>query len=228
MDNALLFGQSADWWNGAMLVSLSLAAFVAFIVAAATTGAVIAAKREAVAATAELERYKADAAARIAEAHATGDAAKAEAAKAQLALAMFKAPRAFNPTQLEAMAAAAATHKGTVLHVFVAGISDDTNALRESLVKILETGGQWHVEHWAWSGIGPVTGIMVIVSPNASPQNVAAATDLLRAIGGPESANRVPQVWPGEWEKVGGMLNGGTFNAGAAEIRVIIGSKPTQ
>lgn len=46
MENVLLLGQSADWWNGAMLVTLGIAAFVAFIVAAATTGAVVATKRE--------------------------------------------------------------------------------------------------------------------------------------------------------------------------------------
>jgi hypothetical protein len=75
METALLLGHSADWWNSATLLSLAAASIVAGFVAAATTGAVIATKREAVADRAELERYKAQAAAQV-------QAAKAEAAQA--------------------------------------------------------------------------------------------------------------------------------------------------
>ena len=46
VENVLLLGKSADWWNGAMLMTLGLAAFVAFMVVAASTGAVVATKRE--------------------------------------------------------------------------------------------------------------------------------------------------------------------------------------
>jgi hypothetical protein len=45
-----LLGHGLDWWNGALLLSLVIAAFAAFAVAAATTGVIIAQKRETLAA----------------------------------------------------------------------------------------------------------------------------------------------------------------------------------
>jgi hypothetical protein len=92
MESALVLGRSSDWWNGAMLISLGVAAFVALLVAAATTGAVIASKREAVAASNELDRYKSQAAIQISEANA-------RALEAQVALEKYKAPRSMLPDE---------------------------------------------------------------------------------------------------------------------------------
>jgi hypothetical protein len=69
MDSALLLGHSASWWDSTMLISLAVAALVAFIVAGATAGSVVANKREAAAAKEELDRYKSDADTKIAEAN---------------------------------------------------------------------------------------------------------------------------------------------------------------
>jgi hypothetical protein len=71
MDNSLL-GHGSDWWNGAMLISLALAALVAFLVAAATTGVIIVQKREAGVANAELARYKLTVEGQVADAKKEG------------------------------------------------------------------------------------------------------------------------------------------------------------
>src|SRR6185437_3300684 len=63
---------SADWWNGTMLITLVIAGVAALLVAAATTGAVVASKREAVASRAELERYKLTVDGKIADAKREG------------------------------------------------------------------------------------------------------------------------------------------------------------
>lgn len=82
MDSALL-GHGSDWWSGAMIGSLGLAAFVAVLVVAATAGLVIVQKREAVSAKAELERYKSTADGKIAEAKTLGIKAGSDSAAAR-------------------------------------------------------------------------------------------------------------------------------------------------
>lgn len=72
MEAPLLLGRSADWWNTAMIASLVIAPI---LVAVVTTGSVFATKREAVAAQAELGRYKAQVSTQV-------EGAKVEAAKA--------------------------------------------------------------------------------------------------------------------------------------------------
>lgn len=82
METALLLGHSADWWNAAMLLSLGIAAVAALLVAAATTGVVVSAKRDALNAQAELERYKAQVSVQV-------EGAKADAALANERAAQF-------------------------------------------------------------------------------------------------------------------------------------------
>jgi hypothetical protein len=84
MENSLLSGHSSDWWNSVMLLSLALAAFVALLVAGATTGAVMSARREAVAAQRDLERYKATVAGQVADAKRAGIEAGEKAGNADL------------------------------------------------------------------------------------------------------------------------------------------------
>jgi hypothetical protein len=84
MENSLLSGHSSDWWNSAMLLSLALAAFVALLVAGATTGAVMSARREAAAAQRDLERYKSTVAGQVADAKKAGIEAGEKAGNADL------------------------------------------------------------------------------------------------------------------------------------------------
>jgi hypothetical protein len=74
METMLLLGQTADWWNKVMIASL---VFVAFT----TACAVFAAKREAAANRAELERYQAQVAAQVEEAKSNAALANERAAK---------------------------------------------------------------------------------------------------------------------------------------------------
>jgi hypothetical protein len=90
MDSSSFLGRSADWWNGMMLVTLVIAGIVAFLVAAATTGAVVATKREAVASQTELERYKLTVDGRIADAKREGIEAGKAAGNAVLRAAALE------------------------------------------------------------------------------------------------------------------------------------------
>jgi hypothetical protein len=82
--DSTLFGHNSDWWSGAMLLSLVLAFLVAGLVAAATGGLIVVQKREAIAAEAELNRYKSTADGKIADARTEGIEAGKKATDAEL------------------------------------------------------------------------------------------------------------------------------------------------
>jgi hypothetical protein len=149
--------------------------------------------------------------------------ANARAAEAQLALEQLRAPRALSPLQQAAIAAVAARHKNLTLHIFMAGDSADISPLAAKFSEMLRAGGNWTVEAWTWTGVGPVHGVAVMVKPDAKPENVAIARELLAAINGNTAGS--PEVWPGKWDSFGGMLNGPPFGADKTEIRLLIGSK---
>jgi hypothetical protein len=92
----VMFGHSLSWWNEAMLVSLGVAAICALAVAFTTTVVVKMQAQAETDATEALERYKLDAEKNIND-------AKARAAKAELDLAKFKAPRILTPEQIIAL-----------------------------------------------------------------------------------------------------------------------------
>ncbi len=83
MDSSLL-GHGSDWWNGAMLASLGVAALAAVLVAMATAGVIEVQKREANSAKSELERYKLGVSSQVAEAKREGLAAGKTATDAEL------------------------------------------------------------------------------------------------------------------------------------------------
>jgi hypothetical protein len=136
--DSTLFGHDSDWWSGAMLLSLLLAFVVAGLVAAATAGVIVVQKREAIAAKAELERYKSAADGKIADARREGiDAGKKatdaelkaaqaneraaglekEAALAQLETEKIKAVvawRTLEPKAAASLESALAAHPGSV------------------------------------------------------------------------------------------------------------------
>lgn len=81
--STLLLGYNGDWWDFWMLFSIGLVALVAAAVGAFTVGSVMVHKREAAAASAELERYKSETAGKVAEATTAGIAAGEKAGHAQ-------------------------------------------------------------------------------------------------------------------------------------------------
>ena len=150
--------------------------------------------------------------------------ANARALEAQVALEQFRAPRAISQAQQVALVGLAARHKNTALDIFMAGDSADIAPLADKFAEFLKQGGNWPVHAWTWTGVGPIHGIAVAIKPGASAASVTIANELVAAIDG-KTGNK-PQVWPGQWETFGGMLNGPPFDAKRTEIRLIIGSKP--
>jgi hypothetical protein len=138
--STLFLGQSGETWDLWVILSLVLAIAAALAVAFATTGSVVAHKREAAAAEQALGKYKLEAAGKVADAETAGiaagtlagnaqaavDAAKvqiaqakakaaeadARAAEASLALEKFKAPRSLTPAQLDQLTEALSSYAG--------------------------------------------------------------------------------------------------------------------
>jgi len=133
MESALLLGHSADWWNGVMLLSLGIAAFVAAFVAVATTGAVIAAKRET--ATAKL---------RIATLEDSTAKARAEAERVK-GLVIW---RSVDPSSISALVAALSHAGGSITFAYV---QNDPEAINftislENIFNDANGAGNWHLE----------------------------------------------------------------------------------
>ena len=150
--------------------------------------------------------------------------ANASALEAQLALGRLRAPREISPEQQAAIANVAQRHNNVALDIFMVGDSPDIAPLAAALSRLLEAGGNWSVVRWTWVGVEPIHGALVMIKPSAGAEAVRVAGELIAAIDGRQDAK--PQVWPGQWETFGGMLNGPAFDANRTEIRVIIGSKP--
>jgi hypothetical protein len=80
---ALLLGHTGDWWDFWMILSLAFGALATAAVVVFTLGSVLVHKREARAASIELERYKTETAGKVADATAAGISAGEKAARAQ-------------------------------------------------------------------------------------------------------------------------------------------------
>ena len=208
-------------WSNVVLIAGAAAVLIGTIGAIAMGSAKEQFASERISANeAETSRAKADA-----ETAKEGAAqANARALEAQVALATIRAPRTLTVPQQAALMAVAARHKGLTLHIFMVGDSADIRPLAETFAKLFKDGGGWHSEIWTWTGVGPIQKVVVLTKKGARPESVAAATELLQALDGPGVP--APQQWPGDWDKFGGLLNGPDFKADAAEIRLIVGSKP--
>jgi hypothetical protein len=80
--STLFLGHNGEWWDFWLIVSLVFAAVAAIAIGITTTGSIVSHKRETAATERELERYKAEASEKITASAATGETAKAEAARA--------------------------------------------------------------------------------------------------------------------------------------------------
>lgn len=78
----LLFGYGVDWWNGAVVIALAIAAVAAIVVRLVTTGSVIVNRRVAAADSDALARYKLTTAQQVALANEAGVNAGLSAASA--------------------------------------------------------------------------------------------------------------------------------------------------
>jgi hypothetical protein len=115
-----MLGLSLHSWENVMVSSLAFAAVAAAIVGVSTWAVVRLQRQELADSMVEFDTYRLETARQIAEANSAGDAAKADAAKAneravqaQLALEKFRAPRLPTPEQLGKLATRIKPFAGT-------------------------------------------------------------------------------------------------------------------
>jgi hypothetical protein len=229
MDN-LFIGHGADWWNTAMVITLCLAAFVALLVAAATAGVIVVQKREALAASNALARYKLEAGEKIAEARsiaskaverAAGFEKDAEALKAaNLKLEAVIAPRRLLPRQQAAITAALESFRGKKIRLVSYSLDTEgevfAGQVRDALKPVLQ------IDDWVGdetAGNGFVKGISVTGKNEAL---VRALVDAFRAAG-IEGIDTKPLPPP---QFVAIVTEGSRQPAPDAEVEVIVGVKP--
>jgi hypothetical protein len=152
--------------------------------------------------------------------------ANARALSAELALAKFKAPRSLSANQLTAIRAAVAPFPNVAIDIWAAGEAPDLPSLISTLSTALEKAPvSWRPIRWTWTGIGAVIGAQILVKQGADDTIINAAKALGAVLEGTDLPADVA-IWPGDWTKFGGMLNGPPFSADRAQIRLVIGSKP--
>jgi hypothetical protein len=161
----------------------------------------------------------------IASAHAAAKEADARAAEANLALARFKAPRLIPAGTAKSMVTALSKSAGIEIAIYVWGEGPEPSALGEAIGDLL-LKARWKPLRWNWSGTSPLPGIFVLAKQGSDGKVLAARDALVAALRSAHLQAEV-QVWPGEWDKFGGMLNGPNPPAPtAAPLRILIGSKP--
>ena len=162
-------------------------------------------------------------------AKAEQSAAEANKVAEQERLARIKieqqlAPRSLSQAQIEGISAAISTFGPIPIDVFVVDSSPEAADLSNKIdVGLLSAG--WKPMTWTWTGMGAVSGVLVLFEPGASPQVVSAASGLSGALTAAGLSSGVGQ-WPGDWAHFAGILNGPEFDVTRAQIRLIVGSKP--
>jgi hypothetical protein len=156
-------------------------------------------------------------------------AAKAtdDAAKAQLALEQYKAPRTISDAHATQMQQAAEPFAGTHVEIFLTNEATEVLNLSARITEILEKA-HWHQLTWiVMSGAG-ATGTVVITRNGA--QNIEGpAQALVLALNSADvssSRNDGLPAWQANWNAAPGILNGPLWaNQGHADIRLVIGTK---
>jgi hypothetical protein len=172
-------------------------------------------------ADADLARANAD----IAAADARAAEANARALEAQAELARFKSPRMISDSDKRRMISSLSKFSGTDAAIYVLGDGPEPNGLAASISDML-TQSHWQVLSWNWSGAGAATGVIVVFKPGSAAEIEATCEALASALNSAHITS-TKEPWPGDWEQVGGMLNGPNPPAPtAAPIRIVIGTKP--
>lgn len=159
--STLFLGQTGEFWDLCVLISLGFAVIVAVAVAISTAGSVSAHKREARAAQLALEAYQTETAGKVADATKAGIAAgetagnannaaaqanaraadaNARAAEANLALAQFKAPRVISAEAREQMVPKLRPFAGSPFN-FSVQVDQESVDLMEQIASVLAAAG---------------------------------------------------------------------------------------
>lgn len=244
---------SLDTANRVMVVFLVIAAVAAAVVAVSTFLVIRWQGRLDGLKEVELTQYKLNAGKKVSEADSKADAAKADAARsnlavakageriaeldketakanaraaeAQLALAQFKAPRSIDQADFQKIVQALMPFGGQSVSIFVLE-GQEPAALGLEISNILASA---HLQptSWVWSGIGSVVGVFVTFKPGSGLEIQNRATKIAAAFGDAHIAIEAG-AWPGKWDEFGGMLGGPPFDAHIENIRILVGTKPPQ
>ncbi len=171
------------------------------------------------------ESDKAKAAAADANARASEANQKAEEERlARVKIEQRLAPRVLTPQQIADLISTLSKTNHAPVDMFVAGQTKETEDIASVIAEALNQSG-WSCMSWAWTGVGGVAGVSILVRSGASPATIASTNALSSALA---SAGVVvtSQYWPDDWEHFGGMLNGAAFDANRASIRLVVGHKP--
>jgi hypothetical protein len=137
----------------------------------------------------------------------------------------LKTPRTIPPSEIPRLVTDLSKFSGTNVAIYILGEGPEPNGLA-GIISALLKRANWTPLTWNWSGAGSATGIVVLLKSGTEGQ-VGPACDAL--ITGFNSVNldAVKQLWPGDWDHFGGMLNGPNPPAPTeAPIRIVIGTKP--
>lgn len=115
-------------------------------------------------------------------------------------------------------------YAGTKAAVYILDEAPDAPALGAAISGILSDAG-WAPQTWAWTGVGGILGVVVLVkdgSDQATNEAASAVVDALRSDG----FNTAKGDWPADWRRYRGTLNGPqTPGPTDAPIRIVIGNK---
>jgi hypothetical protein len=213
-----MLGFGLDFWNNLMVASLAFGALAAVVLGISTYVIIRLQKAETVATAEEFSRYKLATEKSISEANA-------RAAEAQLALEKFKTPRSIPQADRPRLIRLLSEYPDTEAAVYILGEGPEPNALGGSITNLLNQA-RWKALSWVWSGAGSAVGVLVFSKPG-STADIEAICDALVAGLNSVQISAGKQVWPGDWDHFGGMLNGPNPPAPtAAPIRIVIGTKP--
>lgn len=181
--STLFLGHNGEWWDFWLIISVIAAALVATAIGVTTAGSIISHKRETAAAEQVLDRYKMETGKQIAEANAAGDAAKAEAAKARLALERYKGPRNIPTDKFAAIEAEVSKFPGTPYDLSLPSRLEPGSFLVNQLIGTLRKG-KWELRSHK--------GDNILIEP-LDPS--AAVDSLPLSMLAPGSHFQIPVIW---------------------------------
>lgn len=223
-----MLGLSLHGWENAMVVSLIIAGFFALIAGAATWAVIRLQRIELAGSKMEFDSYKLDTAKHIADANAAGDAARAEAAKAnksaedekfaRVKLEAKLAPRRLDTPQWQAIRAALISFAGKTVRIESYGLDAEAailgfqlrDAFKSANLNVDETGLMTRA-----SGGSIALGVHVTGSDKALVQAILSALETAHLKSSPD------EPFPG-----GGISFGMMIPATPPNAVVFVGIKP--
>jgi hypothetical protein len=178
-----MLGLSLDIWENAMLISLGITALAAVLTGISTYAVSRLQKVEAEAARAELDKYKLEAGRQIADANARGEEAKAIAAKANLELERFKAPRSLEAEPRSRIIEKMKAFRGTTFEIVTFPMEPEPTAFAQTISDILvQSGWSPNPNNSEDSLLSPFSGMAVRIRKQPEPKHEKAGKALVESL----------------------------------------------